>query len=183
VRAAAGPTEKKALMCLSNEHTLSSLSAEWIHTVGSRRRGYEHVSWNKTATVQITTLDRMIEWFGNPDFVRIDVEGYEFEVLKGLSSPVRLVSYKYSPELPELSRQCVRLTRSLGDYEFNYSAEATMRMSLPKWVNSVTMCRVLTEMDPTAPSGDIYCRLRSESFIAGGARDKGESRNGTGARN
>jgi FkbM family methyltransferase len=48
-----------------------------------------------TIPIQITTLDHLIDKYGVPDYCKIDVEGFEINVLKGLSTPIRLLSFEY----------------------------------------------------------------------------------------
>lgn len=45
-------------------------------------------------SVTTTTLDVLIEKYGCPDFIKIDVEGHEMEVLEGLSQAVSMVSFE-----------------------------------------------------------------------------------------
>ena len=48
-------------------------------------------------TVASTTLDDLIDRFGQPAFVKIDVEGGEPEVLAGLGTPLAGLSFEYLP--------------------------------------------------------------------------------------
>jgi FkbM family methyltransferase len=48
--------------------------------------------------VPVTTLDQAIDRFGVPRFCKIDVEGFELEVLKGLSRPIPYVTIEYHHE-------------------------------------------------------------------------------------
>jgi FkbM family methyltransferase len=50
-----------------------------------------------TSTIQVpvSTLDRAIQRFGLPQYCKIDVEGWELQVLMGLSQPIPLISFEY----------------------------------------------------------------------------------------
>lgn len=61
--------------------TLSSISSEWIT---NSRFSNEHC-WMIPITVQTITLDSIIEQYGKPNYVKIDVEGHEYNVLQGLT--------------------------------------------------------------------------------------------------
>jgi FkbM family methyltransferase len=43
----------------------------------------------------MTTMDTLISLYGKPDYCKIDVEGFEINVLKGLNIPLNLVSFEY----------------------------------------------------------------------------------------
>lgn len=55
--------------------------------------------WNvgieSTIEASIVTLDEMIVKYGKPLYIKIDVEGFEFEVLRGLSQPITHISLEY----------------------------------------------------------------------------------------
>ena len=91
VHKALGAKEGKGNLILSNSHTVSSMSKEWIDCIKDSDMFFTSTSafqWNKTVSVPITTLDKLIEKYGNPAVCKIDVEGFEYQVIKGLSQPI-----------------------------------------------------------------------------------------------
>ncbi|NBD17585.1 MAG: FkbM family methyltransferase [Cyanobacteria bacterium] len=49
----------------------------------------------KKISVDITTLDLLISQYGHPKFCKIDVEGFELSVLKGLTSSINVLCFEY----------------------------------------------------------------------------------------
>ena len=49
----------------------------------------------------VTTLDKLIEQYEVPSFIKIDVEGYELEVLKGLTRLVPALSFEFTVVVKE----------------------------------------------------------------------------------
>jgi FkbM family methyltransferase len=102
-------------------------------------------TWNVAARtdVKVTTLDALIQTFGVPDYIKVDVEGFDLEVLKGLSFGIRLLSFEFNtqPGLIGVAERCIDRVCSLGAYEFNYQAEAPGQAALQfdKWVNGSVM--------------------------------------------
>jgi hypothetical protein len=85
---------------ISDSHTLSSMSKAWIDSIKSSDIFFvstQAFSWQKSSKVQVTTLNQLIKDYGNPSFCKIDVEGYEYKVLKGLSEPIKTISFEFTP--------------------------------------------------------------------------------------
>ena len=88
VAAALGKTETRAQMAVSQRHPTVSSLRDSLPDEARTMPGFEHVRWDSRAEVTVTTLDAMIAAHGVPRYIKIDVEGYEAEVLAGLSRPV-----------------------------------------------------------------------------------------------
>ena len=74
---------------------ISSLSSDWVRAVQKTGRFSEY-KWNRKQTVFIDTLDSLIAQYGVPAFMKIDVEGFEDQVVSGLSIPVGAISMEFN---------------------------------------------------------------------------------------
>ncbi|MCB9431162.1 MAG: FkbM family methyltransferase [Ardenticatenaceae bacterium] len=135
--------------------TVTSLSERWITAV-SQDPTFAHVQWNQQITVPVTTLDALIAEFGLPAFCKIDVEGYELEVLRGLSQPLPALSFEYVAATMPLALACVDRLTELGNYEFNWSEGEQHRWQTAVWLPPADLKQRLQAVQ--RGSGDIYAR-------------------------
>jgi FkbM family methyltransferase len=72
---------------------------------------------SRTYYVPVVTLDLAIRAFGTPFYCKIDVEGWELEVLKGLTSPIPVISFEFHLNNKDLRkvRKCLERLRGLGE--------------------------------------------------------------------
>lgn len=159
VMAAAGPEEGVMEMAVSRLHpTVSSLTSGFASTAGTLP-GFGHVRWDAVQEVPVTTLDAMIATHGRPRLIKIDVEGFERDVLAGLSQPVDFVSVEYLPGMPEATAAVVADLAKLGPYRFNPVAGETHRFLWPGWRDAGAATAWLHGLDARDRSGDLYARL------------------------
>lgn len=157
---AVGATIGRATMHVSRATpTVSSLSTGWIDEVSEDHR-FGGVHWDEDITVAVTTLDALIAEYGVPAFCKIDVEGFEVEALRGLSRPLRALSFEYLPAAHDQAMTALDLVVSLADYEFNYSPIETMQWALPSWTDPTGLAQHLDSIRGLGRSGDVYARLR-----------------------
>jgi FkbM family methyltransferase len=143
---------------ISNSNTISSMSSEWVTAVQKSGRFSEYV-WSKKQQVSLTTLDHLISQYGEPDFIKIDVEGFEYQVIQGLSRPISMMSLEFVPECIETTVKCIEHLENLGAIELNYSIGESMKFSLKKWIGPEEMKKYLLESLKESPIfGDIYIK-------------------------
>lgn len=163
-QAAGASLGHQALYVSRRTPTVSSLSRSWIEAV-QRYPSFSGVRWDYEHTVSVTTLDALVARFGQPVFCKVDVEGYELEVLRGLSHPLPALSFEYTLPAGEIALGCLARLAELGEYEYNWSEGETQRLRSPAWLSPPEMAAVLEQMPLGRPSGDIFARLRSYSRV------------------
>jgi len=144
--------------------TVSTLASPW-REARAREPGFGGVEWNRRVRVQTLTTDDLIARYGEPAFVKIDVEGGEPAVLGGLSRPVRALSFEYLPGAIDEVRACVdrmsKLAGASARYEFNWSVGESYALASPDWLDASGIVAALAALGPGARSGDVYARLVS----------------------
>ncbi len=151
-----GDKPGQARIQLCDSHSLSSLSTGWIESVRTSGR-YAQCTWAGSQTVDVTTLDDLISRYGRPAFIKMDVEGYEYEALKGLSRPVKSLCFEFTPEFIDSTRRCIDHLAGIGSARFNYCLQnAPTSLQLAEWQTADRMKAVLDSLAAQRPAGDIY---------------------------
>lgn len=159
VPGAVGATAGRARLALSTATpTVSSMSPEWMEEVATDR-SFARVRWDRSVEVDVATLDDLIAAYGEPAFCKVDVEGFEADVLSGLSRPLRALSFEYLPMAHDAALAVLELVERLGRYRYNYSPIETMRLASDRWLDAAELVALLDRYRPLGRSGDVYARL------------------------
>ena len=149
---------------ISNADTISSFSTDWIDSVKNGR--FKDHSWHKPIKIHITTLDNLIKKYGIPQFVKIDVEGYELEVLKGLNQPLKMISFEYTvPEQTQKALDCInQIEKYNPKIECNYSSGESMEFVFKNWLSVDNFKNyIATNEFISSGFGDIYVRTKASN--------------------
>lgn len=156
IGAAAGRQAGQACLLASpRTPTVATLSPDFVARAGAST-GFEHVRWQQGPQVELTTLDALIAAHGRPDFVKIDVEGYELEVLQGLSQAVPALSFEFVPAVLDVALACLDLLETRATHRYAVSLGETSRLLQAEGVDATTMRRWLLDHAAEGRSGDVY---------------------------
>lgn len=101
---------------VSNADTISTASLDWINN----SRFTKNYVWYEPLKLKSTSLDSLILNYGEPDLIKIDVEGYELEVLKGLTKKSKEICFEWAEEQYDNINKIISHLQSLGYSEFGY---------------------------------------------------------------
>ena len=161
---AVGPVAGSASLAISRRTpTVSTLARGWRTALPERNPSFRAVRWEETIDVPVTTLDGLIAVYGLPRFCKIDVEGYEAEVLAGLSRPIPALSVEFVSGMLEVAVACVRRLETLATYEFNAIGGERRAFLSPRWLTADETVAWLEGGAGGWRSGDLYARTSSES--------------------
>jgi FkbM family methyltransferase len=90
---------------------ISSTNEEWMNTI--RHKSYFDKS-KRIEKIKTITLDKLIENYGIPDLIKLDIEGSEYKALCGLSKKCGTILFEWSEEYFSNALLCVERLKSIG---------------------------------------------------------------------
>ena len=140
---------------------LNTLSRKWVDTLRSDQSRFGTTpNFAQERCIQTTTLDDLISTYGAPFYAKIDVEGYEPAVLRGLHRPLPYVSFEVNlPQFRQEGVECIeRLEQLDPETKFNYTSDSSDGLVLREWMAKpafVSHFKAVTE-----PSIEIFASTR-----------------------
>ena len=148
-----------SMMINVDNPTVSSASLDFIDAA-REAPGWEKQRWTRSVSVPVTTLDELIDKHGVPAFIKIDVEGFEAEVLAGLTHVVNALSFEFTTIQRDVALACVERCIAMGYTRFNAALGESQNFVNADWVGGEEIARWLTGLPYAANSGDVYAALR-----------------------
>ena len=141
-------------VCITDS-VISTMSEKW-KTEGRFSNDYTHT---QTAQVAVTTLDILITQYGLPKFCKIDVEGFELNVIKGLSKPIPFISFEFTKEFLKDAQEIVTHLSAIGNLQVNCSIGESMLLLNPEWLSVEKLFAQLYATADELLWGDIYVKF------------------------
>jgi FkbM family methyltransferase len=151
IQAAVGSAAGTAGMTVGKWDKISSLTPGWV-----REQDVKEI-----IDVPVTTLDIEIKKFGIPKFCKIDVEGHEMEVLRGLSHaiPALTLEYTLSEKGIQKTLDCIDYLSRFGSLSINITTGEGSAFHWSNWIDKNQFKEKFPI--PGAPSdfGDIFIKI------------------------
>lgn len=135
---------------------VNTLSRKWATALNLNKARHTHghsgLEFVGHKNVETTTVEDLMSAHGVPIFIKIDVEGYELNVIRGLQRPVPYLSFEVNlPEFRPEGLQCVEiLGRLAAAGKFNYAVDCEQGLVLDHWVSVGEFLHVLRECTESA---------------------------------
>lgn len=156
VRAACGARVGEATMHVNSDNPIVSTMSSQFVDASKGASGWEGQTWDREIKVPMVTLNSLIATYGDPSFVKIDVEGFEREALAGLSRRVPALSFEFTTIQKDVAAQCLARCVDLGYARFNAVIGETHALVFSEPVDASGLAGWLAGLPHEANSGDIY---------------------------
>jgi FkbM family methyltransferase len=136
---------------------MNTLNAKWAETLEKDPARFGRTfEFREKRQVETITLEQLISTYGLPFYIKIDVEGYEPNVLKGLQTAVPYVSFEVNlPDFKSEGEQCiVRLREIAANGVFNCAIGD--RLMFSDWMSHDEFAQAFAEI--REPSVEVFWR-------------------------
>ncbi len=146
---------ERVLFIDTNNSATASFSEKFI-----QHGPFKNRKWTGSKIVPVTTMDDLIREYGKPVFCKVDVEGYELNVFKGLSTAIPSLSFEYSRGFLDDTESCLRLLGELGKMRLNYAPTFDFtRLALKEWIDDPEYLLTVISNSSIEYSGDIFVKF------------------------
>ena len=135
--------------------TISTASTAFVDAADGAP-GWEGQRWTRVIRMPVTTLDNLIARHGMPTFIKIDVEGFEADVLAGLTKPVKALSFEFTTIQRDVAHRCIERCAALGFSTFNAALGESQILVHEAWISAQEIGRWIDALPHSVNSGDIY---------------------------
>lgn len=136
--------------------TLSTINKEWLTKENSRFYNHPY----KEITCKTITLDKLIQQYGLPELIKIDVEGGEYECISSLTQKVKSLCIEWASETNTITFKCIDYLNNLGytEYYIQMGDDYIFRPKDNDFYDINTLKTKLLKTTPKQDWGMMWCR-------------------------
>ena len=159
IESACGPKPGALTLHINSANpTVTTASPDFVKAADGAG-GWEGQVWDRAIEVPVTTFDQLIATHGATEFAKIDVEGFEADVLAGLTRPVKALSFEFTTIQRDVAYRCIERLSALGPYRFDVALGESQMLTFERWIDADAMIDHIRGLPHAANSGDVYAVL------------------------
>lgn len=140
---------------LANHIEVATFSDEFIDYFKN-----EQLQWSESEKVTVKSLNFLIQEFGLPSFCKVDVEGYESEVLCNLEHKIPLIEFEFTGGFIGQTLKIIEYLDS-ENTEYNFILNENTKFELVDWVDSREITHLVGKLPVHRLHGNIFIRTTS----------------------
>ncbi|WP_319544743.1 FkbM family methyltransferase [Ruegeria conchae] len=158
VNAAVSSTDGNISFKLSSMTPMVSTgSPEFIRAV-EKTPSFRRVRWDKSICVNTTTLQKLVEKFGVPRYIKLDIEGMEAVALSTLRTAPKYISFEFFSDRRNEAQKCLEAIEKIGEWEFNVCRAEELDMAWAEWSDRDRLDYWLKHCADEFQRGNIYAK-------------------------
>jgi FkbM family methyltransferase len=134
--------------------TLSTLNKDWLTSPKSRFCNY---GYNEIICKTIT-IDKLIEIYGVPELIKIDVEGGEYECVSSLNTKVNILCFEWASETNDITFKCLTHLKNIGFNYFSIQNQDDYTYRPLEYTNIDEVIGYLNKTIPKIDWGMVWCK-------------------------
>lgn len=144
-------SESKKLHLSKKYSEIATLSDDFIANYTT-----DDVYWTDSEIVEVKTLDSLIADFGCPDYCKIDVEGYELEILSHLNHSIPIIEFEFTEKF---MNHTFRIINGFDDKTvYNYILNEHLKFQLKDWIPAKAIKEILVDLNAKNLHGNLFCK-------------------------
>lgn len=151
-RYAVGAENEEKELFLANHSEVATLSDKFIDYFTC-----EEIYWNQKETVEVKTLDSLIDRYGLPHFCKIDAEGYETEILLSLTSKISIIEFEFTGGFITETIKIITHLKA-ENITFNYILNEHLKLQHKEWLTADEMIKIIKTLPTNRLHGNLFAK-------------------------
>lgn len=140
----------------ANCHVVSTINKDWLTSENSRFHNFPY----REIYCKTIKLDTLIQKYGVPDLIKIDVEGGEYECISSLTKKVNTLCFEWATEVNDTTFKCLDHLQNLGftKYYIQNADNYTFRPQEEQYYDITEVKNLLLKTTLKVDWGMIWCK-------------------------
>jgi FkbM family methyltransferase len=135
-------------------NTISTLNKAWLADPMSRFHKYPY----KEIQCKTKTIDDLLDMYGVPDLIKVDVEGGEYSCISSLKRKVPFLCFEWASEVNNITFQCLDHLASLGFTHFFVQFQDNYTFRPTEYTTLENVKAILNKTTPKQEWGMMWCK-------------------------